>query len=167
MWPCCRSGCRSLPDVVDAPTRSRMMAAIRDKNTRPELALRRGLHALGFRYRLHDRRLPGTPDLVFPSRHAVILVHGCFWHGHECPAFRWPGSRVEFWRAKIEGNRARDLAAAEALRAEGWRVLTVWECAMKGRGRLPPGRVTELAASWLSTGQGDMTIEGEAGFGAH
>lgn len=137
-----------------------MMAAIRGKDTRPEMTIRRGLHARGFRFRLHVRDLPGRPDLVFPARRAALFVHGCFWHGHGCPMFRWPGSRVDFWRAKIDGNRARDRAAEVALEAAGWRVLTVWECAMKGKGRLPPGRVLDLAAEWLATGEGRMAIEG-------
>jgi DNA mismatch endonuclease (patch repair protein) len=143
-----------------------MMAAIRGKDTRPEMTIRRGLHARGFRYRLHARNLPGKPDLVFPARRAALFVHGCFWHGHGCPMFRWPGSRVDFWRAKIEGNRARDRAAEEALEAAGWRVLTVWECALNGRGRLPPDRVLDLAAAWLATGEGRMAIQGDGPHGA-
>lgn len=154
-----------MADTVDAATRSRMMAAIRGKGTRPEMTIRRGLHARGFRYRLHARNLPGKPDLVFPARRAVLFVHGCFWHGHDCPMFKWPGSRVDFWRAKIEGNRVRDRAAQEALEATGWRVLTVWECALKGRGRLPPDRVLQVAAAWLATGNGRMTIRGDGPHG--
>lgn len=98
-----------------------MMAGIRGKDTRPEMILRRGLHARGFRFRLHDRRLPGSPDLVFPGRRAAVFVHGCFWHGHACPLFRLPATRQEFWRAKIEGNAARDKGAEAALLADGWR----------------------------------------------
>lgn len=142
-----------------------MMAAIRGKDTRPEMTIRRGLHARGFRYRLHARNLPGKPDLVFPARRAVLFVHGCFWHGHDCPMFRWPGSRVDFWRTKIAGNRARDRAAQQALEATGWRVLTVWECALKGRGRLSPDRVLQLSAAWLATGSGRMTIRGDGPHG--
>lgn len=154
-----------MADTVDGAIRSRMMAAIRGKDTRPEMTIRRGLHARGFRYRLHARNLPGKPDLVFPARRAVLFVHGCFWHGHDCPMFRWPGSRVDFWRTKIEGNRARDRAAQKALEATGWRVLTVWECALKGRGRLPPDRVLQVAAAWLATGNGRMTIRGDGPHG--
>lgn len=156
-----------MADNVDAATRSRMMAAIRGKDTRPEMTIRRGLHARGFRYRLHARNLPGKPDLVFPARRAVLFVNGCFWHGHDCPMFRWPGSREDFWRAKIEGNRARDRAAQDALEAMGWRVLTVWECALKGRERLPPDRVLKIAADWLTTGNGQMTIRGNGQNGTH
>lgn len=151
-----------MADVVDAATRSRMMAGIRGKDTRPEMILRRGLHARGFRYRLHDRRLPGSPDLVFPGRRAVIFVHGCFWHGHGCHLFRWPATRREFWKAKIEGNRARDEAAHAALFADGCRVLTIWECALKGRERLPVEEVLDRASDWLANGPIKETIAGGA-----
>lgn len=147
-----------MADVVDAATRSRMMAGIRGKDTRPEMILRQGLHARGFRYRLHDRRLPGSPDLVFPGRRAVIFIHGCFWHGHGCHLFRLPATRREFWEAKIEGNRARDEATEAALLADGWRVLTIWECALKGRERLPVDEVLDQAANWLVNGPRQETI---------
>lgn len=160
--PCtCRNGCRSLADVVDAATRSRMMAGIRGKDTRPEMILRRGLHARGFRFRLHERRLPGSPDLVFSGRRAVIFVHGCFWHGHGCHLFRIPATRQEFWRAKIEANTARDAAAEGALVADNWRVLTIWECALKGRERLPVETVLDRAAGWLVNGKTREVIAGE------
>lgn len=126
-----------------------MMAGIGPANTRPEMLLRRGLHALGWRYRLHDRRLPGRPDLVFPSRRAVIFVNGCFWHGHDCHLFKWPKSREQFWRDKLEGNIRRDLRARRALKALGWRVLDVWECTLKGRERLPLGQVLAEADAFL------------------
>lgn len=154
-----------MADVVDAATRSRMMAGIRAKDTRPEMILRRGLHARGFRFRLHDRRLPGSPDLVFPGRRAVIFVHGCFWHGHGCHLFRLPATRQEFWRTKIQGNQARDGIAQGALRAEGWRVLTIWECAVKGRERLPVETVLDRAADWLVNGPALETIAGGANGG--
>jgi len=110
------------------------MALVRAKDTRPELAVRRLVHALGHRFRLHRRDLPGTPDLVFPRRRKVIFVHGCFWHRHPDPACklaRMPKSRQEFWGPKLEGNRARDLAKEAALMALGWEVLTVWECELR------------------------------------
>lgn len=154
-----------MADVVDAATRSRMMAGIRGKNTRPEMILRRGLHARGFRFRLHDRRLSGSPDLVFPGRHAVVFVHGCFWHGHGCHLFRLPATRREFWQAKIAGNVARDTAAEDRLVADGWRVLTVWECALKGRGRLPVEAVLDRAAEWLVSGTVQETIAGRTNGG--
>lgn len=104
----------------------------------PEMVVRRGLHARGLRFRLHRRDLPGRPDLVFPRHRAVIFVHGCFWHAHDCPMFKWPQTRTEFWRGKIAGNRARDRKALSSLKDQGWRVLTVWECALKGSGRCSP-----------------------------
>ena len=108
------------------------MSRIRGANTRPELRLRRGLHARGLRFRLHRKDLPGKPDLVFPKRKAVILVHGCFWHGHGCPMFKRPATRTGFWSTKIACNQERDRRAVAALEASGWRVLVVWECALRG-----------------------------------
>ncbi|MBH0238934.1 DNA mismatch endonuclease Vsr [Methylobrevis sp. L22] len=151
-----------MPDVVDAATRSRMMSGIRGKDTQPEMIVRRGLHSRGFRFRLHDKRLPGSPDLVFPGRRAVIFVHGCFWHGHSCHLFRMPATRQEFWCSKIEGNTARDKVVEATLVADGWRVLTIWECALKGRERLPVDTVLDRAAAWLVAGPGPETIAGGA-----
>ena len=148
-----------MADVVDPATRSRMMSGIRGKNTRPELELRSALHRMGFRYRLHGR-LPGRPDLVFPGAHRVIFVHGCFWHGHNCHLFRWPSSRTEFWRTKIEGNRQRDAVSSLRLRADGWSILTVWECAMKGRTRWQDGELAVAVAEWLRTGKADLELRG-------
>lgn len=138
-----------MPDVVDAPTRSRMMSGIRGRDTKPELLIRKGLHARGYRYRLHPRTLPGKPDLAFPSRKAAIFIHGCFWHGHDCPLFKWPSTRAEWWRAKIEGNRVRDRAVRAKLAGMGWRQLRVWECALKGRQRRDPDALLDLVANWL------------------
>lgn len=109
-----------------------MMSAIRGKDTRPELMVRRYLHAVGFRYRLHARNLPGTPDLVFPRYRAVVFVHGCFWHRHPgCHYATTPATRREFWLEKLEANRQRDLAARSSLLEKGWRVITVWECGLR------------------------------------
>lgn len=108
------------------------MSRVKGKDTKPEMRLRRLVHGLGFRYRLHGRDLPGTPDLVFPGRKAVIFMHGCFWHRHPgCVLTRMPKSRVEFWRAKLEGNRQRDLRHQRELSELGWRVLVVWECELR------------------------------------
>jgi DNA mismatch endonuclease (patch repair protein) len=121
-----------MPDVVSPEVRSRKMSGIRGKNTKPEVALRKALHRRGLRYRLHDRTLPGRPDLVFPSRHAVVLVNGCFWHAHEgCPYFKLPATRSEFWRDKLMANRERDERNLRQLRGAGWRVAVVWECATR------------------------------------
>lgn len=127
------------------------MAAIRGADTKPEIIVRLGLHARGFRYRLHDRQLPGRPDLVLPRYRAVIFVNGCFWHGHECALFRWPKTRPDFWKAKIDGNVARDRRNHLALSAQGWRVATVWECALKGRNRLDSSELIDSLAAWLSS----------------
>lgn len=130
-----------MPDIVDRATRSRMMAGIGNRNTVPELVLRRALHALGLRYRLHDRKLPGTPDLVFPRFRAVCFVHGCFWHRHAgCPYATTPATRPEFWKAKFDSNVERDRRNRLALIEAGWRVAIVWECALRKHGMLetPP-----------------------------
>jgi len=151
-----------LPDVVDAATRSRMMSGIRGKNTKPEMLLRKGLHARGLRYRLHARDLPGSPDMVFSARKAVLFVHGCFWHGHDCHLFRMPGSRPDFWRTKIERNREVDRRSVEALREAGWRVGTVWECALKGRTRLDLETVLDACALWARQGGDWLEIRGKS-----
>lgn len=122
-----------MADVVDAATRSRMMAGIKGKNTRPEMIVRRALHKAGFRYRLHVKDLPGKPDIVLPKYRTAIFVHGCFWHGHGCKNFKWPKTREAWWREKIGKNVERDRLKAEALGAAGWRVETIWECDIDGR----------------------------------
>jgi DNA mismatch endonuclease, patch repair protein len=137
-----------LADVVDPATRSRMMAGIRGKNTKPEMLIRRGLHARGFRYTLHCK-LPGKPDICLPKYRAVIFVHGCFWHGHDCHLFKWPATRQEFWREKIEANRRRDADAREVLASKGWRVLTVWECSIRGPNALGLQAALDAATLWL------------------
>jgi len=136
-------------DVVSPAVRSRMMAGIRGTNTKPELLLRRGLHRAGFRFRLHDRALPGKPDLVFPRRHAVLFAHGCFWHGHNCHLFKWPKTREDFWKAKIARNREVDARADAALKKLGWRRGIVWECALRGKSRMPIDDVFERLGGWL------------------
>lgn len=111
------------------------MARIRSKDTSPELALRRLIHRLGYRFRLHRKDLPGKPDLVFPSRRKVIFVHGCFWHQHpQCREGRVPGSRPEYWGPKLRRNQERDADAQARLQAEGWKYLVVWECDLKNIG---------------------------------
>ena len=130
-------------DVFTPEKRSEVMAKIRGWDTKPELALRSLLHRHGYRFTVRgpkNKSLPGRPDLVLPKYRTVIFVHGCYWHGHEhCKHFRLPSSRTEWWTAKIEGNRARDLRNENALRALGWHVVTIWECALK----------TAAARSWL------------------
>ena len=122
----------TMTDIVDKKTRSRMMSGIRGKNTRPEMMVRRALHAAGFRYRLHAKDLPGKPDIVLPKYRAVVFVHGCFWHRHEgCYYATIPKSRQVFWISKLEANRRRDAKTRERLAAAGWRVFVVWECGLK------------------------------------
>lgn len=138
-----------MADRLTPEARSRHMARIRGRDTKPEMLVRRGLFRLGLRYRLHGAGLPGRPDMVFPGRRAVILVHGCFWHGHGCPMFRLPGTRKEFWASKIEANRGRDDRTLQGLRTEHWRVLTVWECALRGPGRMSVDEVLALCTRFL------------------
>lgn len=116
-------------DTLTPEQRSKRMARVRGKDTKPEMRVRRLVHGLGYRYRLHRSDLPGKPDLVFPSRRKVIFVHGCFWHRHpNCALARMPKSRQDFWQPKLDANRERDLANQERLRERGWDVLVVWEC---------------------------------------
>jgi DNA mismatch endonuclease (patch repair protein) len=116
-------------DIFDRQKRSEVMSRVRGKDTKPELRVRSYLHTTGLRYVLHDKRLPGSPDLSFPSRKVAVFVHGCFWHGHEgCKKATIPATRPEFWRAKIEGNKERDQRDREALEALGWQVRIVWQC---------------------------------------
>lgn len=148
-------------DIVDAETRSRMMAGIKGKNTRPELALRRALHARGFRYRLHSKKAQGRPDLVLPKYRAVVFVHGCFWHRHlRCRYATNPKSRAEFWEVKFAANVARDNAVRAALLEAGWRVATIWECALR-----KPDQIAVAAdqlSTWLLSETGTLELcEGE------
>jgi DNA mismatch endonuclease (patch repair protein) len=133
-------------DTLTPEERSRQMSLVRSKNTRPEIAVRRVAHALGYRFRLHRRDLPGSPDLVFPRLRRVIFVHGCFWHRHSCPAgTRTPKSRTDFWTSKLLGNARRDATAIRRLRKQGWAVMIVWECQTTN-----PGRLARRLATFLS-----------------
>jgi len=149
-----------MADIVSPETRSRMMSGIRGKDTKPELVIRKALHRQGFRYRLHAKDLPGKPDLVFPQYQAVILINGCFWHGHSCHLFKWPATRREFWKKKIMRNREKDTENLEAIKSIGWRVLTIRECALKGRTHRPLKEIIRKATSWLKTGGNICVIEG-------
>ena len=151
-----------MADVVDPAKRSLMMAGIRGKDTKPELIIRRALHSRGLRYRLHCTELPGKPDLCLPKYKAVIFVHGCFWHGHDCHLFKWPSTRPEFWREKIGRNRAIDDAALRDLLARGWRTATVWECALKGRERMPLPKIVDELVNWLNHGARIIEFRGSA-----
>ncbi|MBB3915576.1 very short patch repair endonuclease [Rhizobium fabae] len=149
-----------MADIVSPEKRSAMMAGIRGKDTKPEIAIRKALFALGWRYRIHDRRLPGKPDMVFPKRKAVIFIEGCFWHGHDCHLFKMPSSRPDFWHTKIDSNRQRDVRVRIELQKLGWRYLTVWECALKGRTRLPFPALIDTIVEWLESAKPMGEIEG-------
>jgi DNA mismatch endonuclease (patch repair protein) len=126
-----------MPDVLTPEQRSRNMRAIRDRDTGPELMVRRLLHGMGFRFRLHRRDLPGCPDIVLPGRRVVVFVHGCFWHRHRCHfGCVEPTTRPEFWRAKFAANVARDRRSIRALRRAGWQVIVIWECQTRDLHRL-------------------------------
>ena len=136
-------------DTVDKKTRSRIMASVRQRDTGPETTLRSALHRAGLRYRLHDRTLPGSPDLVFSRFNAVVFVHGCYWHSHGCYKSTVPKSRREFWEEKFSANRERDRRKVALLRDAGWRVLTVWECVLVGKHALSLDTVAARVRAWL------------------
>jgi len=144
-----------MADIVPQSVRSRMMSGIKGKNSRPEMLVRRMLFAAGYRFRLHRRNLPGTPDIVMPGRKIAIFVHGCFWHAHKgCKYARVPATRPDFWIAKLQANVERDQLAIEKLAAMGWRVLSVWECAIRNH-----ETVISLSANLIDW------INGDAHFG--
>lgn len=139
-------------DTVDAATRSRMMSAIKGKNTSPELFVRKWLHSRGFRFRIHAKHLVGRPDLILPKYNAAIFINGCFWHGHDCRFFKLPKTRSEFWLEKIGKNQARDRRCESILLDEGWRVLVVWECAVRLMKKEPSCMLAEFIEVWLKNG---------------
>lgn len=122
-----------MADVHSPDARRRNMAAIKGRDTKPEILIRKALHQAGFRYRMHANDLPGKPDIVFPRHQAVLFINGCFWHQHHCHLFKWPQTRREFWKKKITGNVANDKKKLQMLEDLGWRVGIVWECALKGQ----------------------------------
>ncbi|TAZ42060.1 very short patch repair endonuclease [Rhizobium ruizarguesonis] len=150
-----------MTDIVDPTTRSRMMAGIKGKNTKPELVLRRALHAQGLRFRLHSTKITGAPDIVLPKYKAAVFVHGCFWHRHfRCRYATTPSTRPEFWQAKFAANVSRDNAVKSKLLEAGWRVATVWECALRKQNHVE-GTARQLA-DWLRCGTEEIEIgEGE------
>lgn len=136
------------------------MAAIKGSHTKPELLIRRALHASGLRYRLHAKHLPGKPDLAFPRHKAVVFVHGCFWHQHDCHLFSWPATRRDFWREKIQRNVANDVRSVRELLEADWRVAIVWECALKGRTRLNFAGAMQELVNWIKSDERSITIKG-------
>lgn len=153
-----------MPDIVDTATRSRMMSGIRGKNTKPEMTIRSLLHRQGFRFRLHVKDMPGKPDIVLPRYRAVVLVNGCFWHGHDCSLFKQPSTRADWWREKLERNRRNDERARSSLEEAGWRIAVVWECALKGSDRINMADIEGQLAGWLHRGDAsELTIRGRRG----
>ena len=143
-----------MTDTLTQLERSERMSGIRSKDSAAEMRLRRMIHHMGYRYRLHVKKLPGTPDLVFPARKSIIFMHGCFWHRHQdCRLARMPKSRVEFWWDKLEANKRRDAENIQRLRELGWHVLVIWECQMKEKNLT---EVSNLVRRFLTDG-----IEGE------
>ena len=138
-----------MADRHSSEIRRKNMAAVKGKNTKPELIVRRGLHAQGFRYSLHRKDLPGKPDLTLPKYKAVIFVNGCFWHGHSCRAFSWPKTRQAFWRDKISRTIQRDSENTKLLVKQGWRVATIWECALKGPNKPGIEKLVQSLSEWL------------------
>ena len=136
-------------DIVDVSTRSRMMAGINGRNTKPEILIRKLLHKKGFRFRLHVKDLPGKPDIVLSKYKAVIFVNGCFWHGHkDCHLFKLPATRTEFWQEKITRNQANDSKSINLLLENNWKVGVVWECSIRGATK-DHGRVINTISEWL------------------
>jgi DNA mismatch endonuclease (patch repair protein) len=138
-------------DIVEKATRSRMMSRIRGKNTKPEMIIRSGLHGLGYRFRLHYKKLPGRPDIVLPRYKAIILINGCFWHGHDCHLFKWPKTRKLFWREKIKDTIERDRRNVDEYYRLGWRVLTVWECVLKRKDEIELNFILKKCALWIES----------------
>ncbi len=134
------------------------MSGIRGRDTKPELFVRKALHARGFRYRLGGAGLPGRPDLVFPSRKIAIFVHGCFWHRHECRYFKWPDSNSDFWVQKISKNVERDTSNVSALEAMGWRVCVVWECELRETRYQLPNHVIERLSCILDASKQALIV---------
>lgn len=148
-------------DSVSAKKRSQMMAAIRCRDTRPEMIIRKGLHRKGYRFRLHNKDLYGKPDLVFPKYKAVCFVHGCFWHGHEnCHLYRLPKSKVDFWKQKIRDNKTRDHVNTEKLLSSGWRVCIIWECGLKGKTKLNLEKLLDEVSKWIESDEAFLQVTG-------
>lgn len=149
-------------DVLTAEQRRLNMSRIRGKNTKPELLIRSALHRRGLRFRLHRRDLPGTPDIVLPKRRAVIFVHGCFWHGHGCHLSKIPQTRTAFWTKKIEQNRLRDRVAEQRLKDDGWRVVVIWECLLRGPKKLTVDTLIDKVVAALDSNRVKIYDPGSA-----
>lgn len=151
-----------MADNVANEIRSRVMSHIRGKNTKPEMIIRSGLHKLGYRFRLHHKKLPGKPDIVLPRYNVIILVNGCFWHGHNCPLFRLPGTRTSFWKKKIEDTRLRDSKNITEYKKLGWRVLVVWECAIRGKDDTELASLINKCDRWIQSTSKHKSFQSKA-----
>lgn len=136
------------------------MSGILGKNTKPEHHIRKIIHRIGFRFRLHVKDLPGKPDIVLPKYHVVIFINGCFWHGHDCHLFKLPATRTEFWETKIARNRYNDSSAITSLIESGWRVASVWECALRGKHRLNDTVIADQLAEWIRSEKTSYELRG-------
>jgi DNA mismatch endonuclease (patch repair protein) len=139
-----------MPDVHNVLTRSKNMRAIKSKDTKPEILIRKALHARGLRFRLHVKTLPGTPDIVLARFKTVLFVNGCFWHGHRCRLSKTPQTRTAFWLSKISDTISRDRIACQKLRDAGWRIAVIWECEIKGRNQQKLDAVVDRFIEWLN-----------------
>lgn len=150
-----------MADIVDKKTRSRMMSGIRGANTKPELVVRAVFARLRYKPEINCRELPGKPDIVLRRKKVAVFVHGCFWHGHACHLFRLPASNTLFWKTKIDGNVGNDCRAIRSLRRKGWRVLVIWECALKGPGRINLQQIEDRVIKWLPSCKPTGKIRGK------
>lgn len=150
-----------MADVHSPEQRRFNMSRVRGSDTKPELTIRRGLHARGVRFRLHRRDLPGRPDIVLPRKKVALFVHGCFWHGHDCALFKAPATRRDFWREKIASTRLRDMAAVEALGGLGWRVGIVWECSLRNAGRLSLENLLDQLVDFIAGSEQLIEVRGD------
>lgn len=148
-----------MADIVSKEKRSQMMSCIKGKNTKPELIIRRALFAAGFRYRLHDAKLAGRPDLVFPKYKTALFINGCFWHGHHCSLFRIPASNSEFWADKIYRNQENDHRNRNLLISAGWKVVTIWECSIRGKQRLKLDELITILSSFIKGINGESVLD--------
>lgn len=147
-------------DTVDKKTRSYIMSRVKGKNTTPEKLVRSFLHRLGYRFRIHFKKLPGHPDIVLPKYNAIILINGCFWHGHNCHLGTIPSTRKQFWKQKFKENRRRDKNNIKIYHNLGWRVLIIWECSLKGKNRIDIESLIQTTNNWLKSDNEFMEISG-------
>lgn len=152
-----------MADIVDQATRSRMMSGISSKNTKAEVEIRKKLFSLGYRYRIHDSKLPGKPDIIMARFKAVIFIHGCFWHAHNCVLFKLPSTRRAFWKNKLKRNSQKDTENNKELKKMGWRIMTVWECSFRGAGKKREEQIDIIAnkiVNWVHSSKRQIEIKG-------